>query len=143
MLALRDEDAAGARACFAQALDLQPDGDSLALAAFYLAYTYTLEGDWPGALPYFDRAASLCPGMKEYRNFRGVCLFRLERYEEAARDFADILKRLDKGSVMDLQNLGLCHKRLGNAEEAKKYLGAALSIDPNLEKARAELLELQ
>lgn len=143
MLALRGEDLQEARVRFSEALPLQPDKDSEALTAFYLAYTHSLENDWESAFPHLDKAADLCPDMKEYLNFRGVCLFRLGRYAEAARDFEAILKRLDKGSVMDLQNLGLCCKRLGDTEKAKHYLKAALTLDPGLEKARQELDELQ
>lgn len=142
MLALRQGETAAAESFFARAEPLQPDKESKALAAFYRAYASTLREDWPAALPHLDKAVALSPDMKEYLNFRGVCLFRLGRFEDAARDFADIIKRLDKGSVMDLQNLGLCHKRLGRSAEAKRYLQAALSIDPSLEKARQELEEL-
>ncbi len=137
MLALREEDFPAARALFARAEPLQPEEESRALTAFYHAYTHTLEGEWEQALPGLKRAASLCPEMKEYRNLLGVCLFKLGRYAEAAEEFAHILARLDKGSVMDLQNLGLCHFFLGNAKEALHHLEAALAIDPGLEAARA------
>lgn len=139
MVALREEALESARTFFAEAVAVQPDDDSRALAAFYLAYAYSLENDWPAALPHLDAAARLCPDMKEYLNFRGVCLFRMERFAEAAHDFADIITRLDKGSAMDLQNLGLCYKRLGETSKAVHYLSAALALDPGLEKARAEL----
>ena len=142
MLALREQDFQTAKTLFSKAVPVQPDADSSALAAFYLAYAYSLEDDWQAALPHFDTAATLCPDMKEYLNFRGVCLFRLGRYEEAARDFADILKRLDKGSATDLQNLGLCYKRLGKIAEPRQYLEAALFAEPHLEKALQELQEL-
>jgi ribosomal protein S12 methylthiotransferase accessory factor len=41
-----------------------------------------------------------------------------------------------------MANLGLCHKKLGNREEAVSYLVAGLEIDPGLEFAHKELLEL-
>ena len=142
MLALRAGDLEAARHHFAQAEPMQPDDDAKALAAFYRAYTHTLAGDWAGALPGLDRAAGLCPDMKEFLNLRGVCLFKLERYEEAARDFDDIITRLDKGSAVDIQNLGLCRKFLGDVGRARHYLSAALALDPGLDKAREHLLEL-
>ncbi len=143
MIALRAGDAEAALHAFALAEERQPEEDSRALAAFYHAYTYTLSGAWEAALPGLSRAARLCPDMKEYKNLLGVCLFKLGRYQEAAREFEDILARLDKGSVMDIQNLGLCHKFLGNADKARHYLEAALSIDPALEAARVHLAELE
>jgi ribosomal protein S12 methylthiotransferase accessory factor len=93
-------------------------------------------------LPGLERAVRFSPDMKEYRNLRGVCLFKLGRWREAALEFEHILTRLDKGSVMDIQNLGLCHARLGNAAEARHYLEAALTIDPGLEAAQKVLAEL-
>ena len=142
MLALRADDRQTARQCFAKAEAVQPENDARALAAFYRAYVHTLDDDWEGALPGLDRAARLSPDMKEFLNLRGVCLFKLGRYDEAARDFQDILARLDKGSAVDLQNLGLCHKFMGNAEEARHFLSAALALDPGLDKAREHLREL-
>jgi len=136
MLALRGGDAVAARHFFALAENKQPDDESRGLAAFYHAYTHTQESEWGAALPGLERAVRFSPDMKEYRNLYGVCLFKLGRYREAAREFADILARLDKGSATDIQNLGLCHARLGNSAEARHYLEAALAIDPDLEAAR-------
>lgn len=143
MLALRAEETGAARHWFTLAEACQPDDESRALAAFYHAYAHTLAGEWAKALPGLDRAARLSPDTKEYRNLRGVCLFRLERYQEAALEFTDILTRLDKGSVMDIQNLGLCHKFLGNAAQARHYLATALTLEPGLEAARRHLAELE
>ena len=131
-----------ARSFFMAAEPLQPDDDSKALAAFYHAYSFSLEGAWDRALPGFGRAASLCPDMKEYRNMYGVSLFKLKRFAEAASEFEAILDRLDKGSVMDIQNLGMCHKELGNRELAGHFLRTALQIDPSLERAREALQSL-
>lgn len=142
MLALRAGNAAGAAGWFATAEPRQPDDDSRALAAFYGAYVHTLDGNWAEALPGLTRACRLCPEMKEYKNLLGVALFKLGRYAEAAAEFADILARLDKGSVMDIQNLGLCHKFLGHTAKARHYLEAALAITPDLPAARAHLAEL-
>lgn len=142
MLALREGDLASARVFFELAEPGQPDNDSKALAAFYLGYTWTAAENWREALPHLDRAACLCPDMKEYLNLRGVCFFKLGEYEKAAEDFAEIVKRLDKGSAVDLQNLGICRKRLGDTEVARQYLEAALSVDPSLARARQELEEI-
>ncbi len=142
MLALRTGDHEAARRFFAWAEPLQPEDDARGLAAFYHAYTHTLDNDWEKALPGLDQAVRLCPDMKEYLNLRGVCLFKLQRYAEAAETFEDIITRLDKGSAVDLQNLGLCHKFMGNIEHARHYLSTALALDPSLSKAREHFLEL-
>lgn len=71
-----------------------------------------------------------------------MCHFKLGDYAKAAVNFESVL-RLDKGSVIDLANLGLCHKFLGDADTAAHLLEAALEIDPSLDFARTHLAELQ
>ncbi|MEG6503124.1 tetratricopeptide repeat protein, partial [Desulfovibrio sp. 1214_IL3152] len=135
------EDRDSARAFFAQALPLQPDADAQALAAFYLGYTETLEGRWAESIPALAEAVRLCPEMKEYGNLLGVARFKTGDYEAAAAAFAAVL-RVDKGSAMDLANLGLCEKFMGKHEEARRHLAAALELDPGLDFARRHLEQL-
>ncbi len=141
MLALRAENRAAARASFAAAVPLQPDADSRALAAFYQGHAATLDGRWQEALPALEEAARLCPEMKEYGNLLGVARFRCGDYAGAGTAFRAVL-RVDKGSAVDLANLGLCEKFLGKADAAREHLRAALELDPNLEFARTHLAEL-
>ncbi|EFL85976.1 hypothetical protein HMPREF1022_00515 [Desulfovibrio sp. 6_1_46AFAA] len=142
MLALRAEQWDAARDLFNAALPLQPDNDAAALAAFYAGYAETLQGRWQEALPALVRAVELCPEMKEYGNLLGVARFKAGRYAEAAEAFAAVL-RVDKGSALDLANLGLCRKFLGQKEEAARHLRTALELDPSLDFARKHLAELE
>ena len=72
------------------------------------------------------------------------CLWRTgdEDFTAAAAAFRAVLK-VDKGSVMDLANLGLCEKFLGQKEAAMEHLAAALEVDPSLDFARTHLEELK
>jgi ribosomal protein S12 methylthiotransferase accessory factor len=141
MLALRGEEPQRAVRLFEAAEALQPDDENRALAAFYAAYARTLDQDWAGALPGLDRAVALSPEVKEYFNLRGVARFKLEQYQEAASDFSEALN-LDRGSAMDLANLGVCHKFMGHKGEALDYLNSALELDPGLDFARTHRDEL-
>ncbi|MDR3358413.1 MAG: YcaO-like family protein [Desulfovibrio sp.] len=141
ILAMRLQRFDTARAQFLKALPVQPDADSAALAAFYAGYADTLVNRWQDALPMLEKAFQLCPDMKEYANLLGVARFRTRRYEEAALAFTAAL-RIDKGSVMDIANLGLCRKFLGEKEEAARLLRAALEIDPSIAFAREHLEQL-
>jgi len=141
ILELRRNEPENARAFFQQAYPLQPDADSRGLAAFYSAYTHTQAAQWRQALPFLESAINDSPNVKEYWNLRGVAHFKLQNYGTAAEDFEAAL-RLDKGSALDLANLGLCHKFLGHKSEAAHYLCNALELDPGLEFARAHLDEL-
>ncbi len=143
MLALRAEAYDVAAGLFEEAEPLQPEDDAKGLAAFYSGYCHTLREAWQDALPGLNRAVRLCPEMKEYFNFRGVTHFKLGMYAEAADDFRTLIRDLDKGSAIDLANLGLCCKFLGQREEAEEYLSAALEIDPGIEFARTHLDELR
>lgn len=141
MLAMRRGDHATAHALFLEAAPLQPDDDAFALASFYAGYVLTLDGRWNEALPALEAAFTRCPGMKEYGNLAGVALFKLERYDEAADCFSRVL-RIDKGSAMDWANLGMCRKRAGKVEEARRCLSTAVSLDASLDFARRALEEL-
>lgn len=141
MLALRREDYAEAHRTFATAEPLQPEADARGLSAFYAGYALTLSQHWAEALPALSRAVEYCPDMKEYWNLRGVARFKCGQYQTAADDFATVLT-IDKGSVMDIANLGLCHKFIGNKDQARHYLAAALEIDPGLTFAANHLEEL-
>lgn len=141
LVALRDGDLDRAAALFAASEGEQEDDEDRALAAFYQAYALTREELWAEALPHLDRAVALCPEVKEYFNLRGVAAFKQKNYAAAAKDFESALD-LDSGSAMDLANLGLCYKFLGDGTKALHCLGSALELDPSLDFARRHLKEL-
>jgi len=141
MLGLRLEEYTDAAQQFERAAPMQPDADKQALAHFYSGYALTLANDWAGAEAPLDRAVALCPELKEYFNLRGVSKFKRGRYEEAVADFTQALN-LDRGSAMDLANLGVCHKCLGHKEKALDFLQTALEMDPSLDFIRNHVEEL-
>jgi len=141
LLALRKGDLDLAAERFAQAEPLQPGSDERALCAFYQAYALSQDSRWEDCVPHLDRAILLDPDVKEYFNLRGVARFKAGSYELAKNDFHAVLA-LDSGSAPDLANLGLCHKFLGQRQEALECLEAALRLDPGLDYARKHLEEL-
>ena len=141
LIELRQGKLPQAEKLFLRAYPLQPDADARGLAAFYAAYSATQAQEWARALPLLDLAVQDCPEMKEYWNLRGVAHFKRKAYAEAAENFSAAL-RLDKGSALDLANLGLCYKFMGNKSEAVHCLSTALTLDPELDFARAQLAEL-
>ena len=94
------------------------------------------------ALPHLDRAIGLDAEVKEYFNLRGVGRFKAGQYALAKEDFHSVLA-LDSGSAPDLANLGLCHKFLGEREEALECLASALELDAGLDYARKHLEKLR
>lgn len=142
LLNMRQNKLEEAQKLFLRALPLQPDAGARGLTAFYAAYAHTQAGEWRQALPLLDQAVDACPDMKEYWNLRGVARFKLKDYAEAAKNFEAVLK-LDKGSAVDLANLGLCRKFTGHTAEAAHYLRSALKLDPGLSFAEEHLSELK
>jgi ribosomal protein S12 methylthiotransferase accessory factor len=142
LLALRMGDPRYAAAQFEESVDLQPADAECALAVFYQAYALSQVEEWEDALVLLDRAVELDRECREFFNLRGVAHFKAERYAEAASNFRASLD-IDSGSPHDLANLGLCHKFMGNRQEAEDYLNAALDMDPALDYARKHLLELE
>nr|MCR5259407.1 tetratricopeptide repeat protein [Desulfovibrio sp.] len=141
MLSLREERFQDAFEHFSSAIERQPESDAKALVSFYAGYTLTLEGKWDKSEPFLEKAADLCPGMKEYLSYLGVARFKGRKFAEAAEAFRAVLK-LDKGSAIGLANLGLCEKLTGDTEQARAHLEGALEIDPSIEFARTALDEL-
>lgn len=141
LVALRRGDIAAAATLFAEAEPLQPATGERALCAFYQAYALSQESAWEAAMPHLDRAIGLDAEVKEYFNLRGVGRFKAGQYELAKADFHAVLG-LDSGSAADLANLGLCHKFLGEAGDARECLESALKLDASLEYARTHLQEL-
>ncbi|MHC1701244.1 MAG: YcaO-like family protein [Humidesulfovibrio sp.] len=141
LLALRQGDLNLAAERFAQAEPLQPGTAERALCAFYQAYALSQDSRWEDCVPHLDRAIGLDAEVKEYFNLRGVARFKAGKYELAKGDFNAVLA-LDSGSAPDLANLGLCHKFLGQDQEALECLESALRLDPGLDYARKHLNEL-
>jgi len=141
LLSLRLEDYAQAREHFLAAEPRQPDAEHRSLAAFYAGFSLTREEKWDQAKEHLDRAIACSREVKEYFNLRGVSLFKSQDYRRAAEDFARAVA-LDKGSAMDLANLGLCHKFLGEFAQAAHFLSAALELDPTLTFAGEHLEEV-
>ena len=126
---------------FSRAEALQPTSEEQALVAFYQAYTLTRKQHWTTARRHLDRAIHLAPNTHAYHNLRGTTHFKLKDYPTAAQDFQKAID-IDKGSAIDLANLGICYKHLGQNLKAIELLHTGLELDPGLDFARQALDEL-
>jgi len=73
-----------------------------------------------------------------------LCRFVQKREKEALDLLHELLNKdtclLEKTSI--LYNMGRCHRRLGNPEEAKRFLEQAIEIDPAYIRAQKELFSI-
>lgn len=142
MLFMQENDFSKAEEAFAKALPLQPDRTAKGLVSFYQGYACTQRNAWNEAIPKLQEAIRYCPEMKESCNLLGVSYFKTKQYAHAKQAFLDALS-LDKGSAMDLANLGLCERYLGEYDNAESHLKAALELDPSIDFARDHYNDLQ
>ncbi|MBR4423654.1 MAG: tetratricopeptide repeat protein, partial [Mailhella sp.] len=141
LLNLREGKLAEALQAFAHAKDRQPDPASQALALFYHGYVLTQQGEWQKARHSLLLASEAAPDVRDYVSLLGVAYFKTGDYALAETAFTRALA-IDKGSAMDLANLGLSELKLGKKAEAGEHLRLALSLDASLDFARRALAEL-
>lgn len=132
------EEALGA---FEKALKQDPEQEDL-------PYIYSYQGTCLKDLQRYDEAIEVLKrGCKEdderedLHNLLGFCYFKKEDYQTAISYFERAV-HLNPASAMDYANLGVNHSRLGHREEAIRFFTLALTLDPSIEFARAQLEEL-
>lgn len=126
---------------FNQALNQDPEKEDL-------PYLYSYKGNSLKDLQRYDEAIEVLKrGCQEdderedLHNLLGFCYFKKEDFQTAITHFERAV-HLNPASAMDYANLGVNHNRLGNREEAIRYFTLALTLDPTLDFARAQLDEL-
>lgn len=87
-------------------------------------------GDNEGALVFYNRACELSPFISNFRNKLGVAHLKLKNYEEAEKQFKEVLK--DSPSHREgLNNMGFCYLNNFQYEEAESCFKKAISLDPD------------
>ncbi|MDQ7032070.1 MAG: YcaO-like family protein [Desulfonauticus sp.] len=142
LIYLRSSQLQEAKKFFQQACILPSPREERALSLFYLAYSLSLTKNWSQIPPILKEAIALSPEVKEYHNLLGVALFKQKKYEQALIYFKQALK-LDKGSAIDLANIGMCYKNLGHNLQAALFLQQALELDPTLDFAQKALIDIK
>ena len=137
-VALRKKEYLKAHEAFKAAIPKQIDTDSKALAAFYAGYTLTLTNSYHEAIPSLREALAFDPYMQEAQNMLGVALFKEHNYAEAKEAFSQALA-IDKGSAINLANLGMCEIHLDELALAYEHLTAALKLNPGITFAQNAL----
>ena len=136
---------------FDLALALQKTGDLAGAAAVIPRITMSDDApidDWlkvgrlaselhapDAAEPFFRRAVALSGANADARLQYGVNLMVLGRFEDAARELAEAVRR-DPRSASALAQLAFAEAKLGRLADAKAHAATALSLDPTEPTAR-------
>lgn len=108
-----------------------------------MALLYQLEGEMDLAEDYFKKAIRYDRKFSRARNNYGNFLYQQGRYEEAYEQFDDASKDISYESRgVALVNLGRTALKLGDTVKAEAAFRHALSLDPGLTPAIAELAEI-
>jgi len=94
-------------------------------AAYFLGRLRNAEGRFEEAVFAYDVTLEAFPNDREALNAKGLSLFKLERFEEAAAVFERTLE-VDPENLTANTFLFRCHRSLGNEEMAGKYEAAYL-----------------
>jgi tetratricopeptide (TPR) repeat protein len=102
-------------------------------------------GDHPKAAEYITRAMEIDPNYSEYFNDRGNLYLKMERLEDAERDFLHAIE-LSPPYPEVWFNLGQCYTRMRRPAEAEAAFARTVDLDPgrvaawvNLARARHAL----
>jgi ribosomal protein S12 methylthiotransferase accessory factor len=125
-----------------QALEIQPSESEKSLVLFYMGYVSTQICEYEKAISFLNEAILLSRDNHIFYNLRGTCYFKLKKYREALNDFFESLN-VNRGSIIDLANIGMCYKMLGKKEKAIIYLEKALLLDSTIKFAENALYELK
>jgi tetratricopeptide (TPR) repeat protein len=85
-----------------------------------------------------EKAVALCGGYELALNALGECYLRLERYEDAVKQFTHVLM-INPMAAKTRNFLGVAYASLKRYDEAERQLISALKKDPEFSNARFNL----
>ncbi|HIG41789.1 MAG: type IV pilus biogenesis/stability protein PilW [bacterium] len=138
---IRNGEYARAKENLTKALNLDPKS---AKAHHAMGRLFQIEGDYDLAETHFKRAISQDRYFTQAQNTYGAFLYGEGRYEEAIEHLiiaAD--DRLYQNRALVFENLGVCHNKLGNTDEAQMAFLRATQLNPRQPRALLELAEIR
>ena len=126
---------------FDSALQLGPREEDLPYLYSYKGCCLRDMARFEEAIDVLETGRLLDNERPDIHNMLGVCHYKGQRFEKAARHFRKAVE-LDPVSAIDYANLAINLQHLGHNEEAIHNYRLALSMDPEIEFARKGLNEL-
>jgi tetratricopeptide (TPR) repeat protein len=110
---------------------LDPESHRLhrSVLLFNIAQVHAQVGPYEQAIAYFTQAMAIDPNYSEYYNDRGAVFFKMDRLDEAERDYLRAIE-LSPPYAEVWTNLGQCYRAMERMEDAVRAYSRALDLDP-------------
>ncbi|MEI6859182.1 MAG: type IV pilus biogenesis/stability protein PilW [Shewanella sp.] len=123
-----------------KALEFAPDIEAVNTS---MAYYYKTVGEMDIAETFYYKAINSSDATGDSMNNFGVFLCQQEKYAESEKVFLKAIKLPQyTRAAASYENLGICSRKAGLLEQAKKYFGRALGYDPRRQVSLIELTEI-
>ncbi len=126
---------------FTRALDMDPTQEDMVSIYSYMGVCLKDMGEYRKALAVLKKAESYDSERTDICNLMGFSHFKLKEHEKAIVCFKKVLQ-LNPGSAIDYANIGSNYREMGDKENAVRYYGMALALDPGIEFAQDNLEKL-
>jgi len=91
---------------------------------------YARRGMYDSALVYFTKAIEMKSDYKPVYNNRAIVYLNTNRFKEAINDWQTYLNK-DPGNPDVMNSIGECYRKLGQNQDALKYINMAIQIERN------------
>jgi ribosomal protein S12 methylthiotransferase accessory factor len=130
-----------ALAAFDRALALFPEQEDLPYIYSYKGHCLKDLGAYDAAIEALEQGRAEDDERPDLHNMLGVCYYKKDDYTQAIVHFHRAVE-LNPASAMDYANLGVNYRKIGNRDQAIHFFTLALSLDPSIDFAQAQLAEL-
>lgn len=126
---------------FDRALALFPEQEDLPYIYSYKGHCLKDLGLYDEAIMTLELGRAEDDERPDLHNMLGVCYYKKEEFSQAIVHFHRAVE-LNPASSMDYANLGVNYRKIGKRDEAIHFFTLALSLDPSIDFAQAQLAEL-
>jgi ribosomal protein S12 methylthiotransferase accessory factor len=127
---------------FEKALELNPRDEDVASICSYIGVCLKDLGQYRHAITALEKAEDYDNERTDIYNLMGFCHFKLKEHEKAIECFRKVL-RLDPTSAIDYANIASNYRDMGEKNLAIRFYELALELDPSIQFARDNLLQLR
>ena len=126
---------------FSKALDLDPTSEDIPSIYAFMGECYKDMENYEAALNALQKGVQYDEERPELYNLMGFCHFKRKEHDAAIACFEKVIQ-LNPGSGIDYANIASNYRDLGNKQKAMEFYEKALAIDPTIEFAQQNLINL-